>query len=725
MDPEVREPSFHEYLYVLLTRKWIIISIFAVTFLSAVIYLIFTPRLYESSATLMVEPPKAAGATPIYPGSYFVITNVRNYCEILRSETVARHAVERLLSERKEYSFLSGKFPADNLLRRISIKPIIDTDIIKIQGRGETPKEAIDIVNAVIDGFIEEQLLVARKEFSEQRKFIEEQIPEVEKDLISCEKEIKDFKERNRVVELSSIGKEMVGKLAELDILYAESEANYKALDSRLSTLKDQLAERKSSLLEDITRVSSPYILQLRKELLSLETNLSLYMIQGLTDEDPKILDLMSSIEKTKEQLVSETRKIVNKNNSSRDPLSVSEELVENILKLEIELSGEEIKRTSIGEALKKYENYLYSLPAKEFKLAQLERRKTLNSTTYNTLMSNYETTKLAEAGRSSDIRIVDRANIPKVPVKPKRSLILALSIFLGLVLGVGGAFMVEYIGTTVKTSKDVKIYFDLPVIGNIPKSRAVKLANGNKNGLLTHYPINSPIYEAYRALRTNLSFVSPDMPLRTILVTSSLPGEGKTTVTSNLGIVMAQLEKKVLLIDADLRKMALTNYFEIKSEIGLTDVLLDEKLLRGAIVNTDLENLSILPGGRVPPNPSELLASKRMMSLIESLKDSYNCIIIDSPPILSVTDSSILASKLDSTLLVIQANKTNRLAILRAKETLEHTNARLISVILNMIPLNFPMYGYPYYYSYSQSSQEHNHKGDKGHRSGKKPNEV
>lgn len=177
----------------------------------------------------------------------------------------------------------------------------------------------------------------------------------------------------------------------------------------------------------------------------------------------------------------------------------------------------------------------------------------------------------------------------------------------------------------------------------------------------------------------------------------------------------MAQLEKKVLLVDTDLRKMKLTNYFGIKTDFGLTDILLDEKLIKNAIVETKLENLSILPAGKVPPNPSELLISKRMDNLIERLKEEFQYIIFDSPPVLSVTDSTILSSKLNTIILVIQASKTNKLAILRAKETLEQISTKPISVILNMIPLNLPMYP-PYYsyYHYSTSQETDSHKVSK-----------
>ncbi|MDD5529619.1 MAG: polysaccharide biosynthesis tyrosine autokinase [bacterium] len=700
---DVKESTLQEYIYILLTKKWVMISIFAVTVLTAISYLIVTPKVYESIATIMIEPPKLSGSATMYPGNY--LTNSRNYCEILKSETVMQHAVDKLLNSGLKLKFLNSSFPADMLSQRVSIRPIVDSDIIKVYGRGSTIEEAMAITDAVVDGFIEEQLLVARKEFSEQRKFIEKQIPEVERGLVEAEEDIKEFKETNKILGLSEEAKELVRKLADIDVLYVQSEASCNAINTQLSSIKQQLDKHKGSLLEDITRVSTPYILQLRKELLSLETNFSLYIVQGLLETDPKLMDIKNSIEKTKEQLMNETRKIIDKNVSSKDPLSVSEELIDNILKLELELSIETAKKNSFYSILTSYEKYLYSFPTKEFKLLQLERKRNLNNNTYTILMENFETTKLSEAGKLSNIRIVDRADTPKIPVKPKIKLVLMLSIFIGLSLGIGSAFVIEYVGSTVKTSKDVRLHFNMSVIGNIPKVKPVK--SGNGNGLLTHYPINSPVYEAYRALRTNISFISPDLSIKTILLTSALPGEGKTTVASNLGIVMSQLEKKVLLVDTDLRKMSLTRCFGIKSEFGLTDVLFDGKVMRKAIVETEIENLSILPGGKVPPNPAELIASKRMCELIEELKEEFQCIIFDSPPILSVTDSTILASKLDSTILVIQASKTNRLAIARAKETLEHTNAKLLNIVLNMIPINFPMYGYPYYYSYYSTSQE------------------
>lgn len=224
------------------------------------------------------------------------------------------------------------------------------------------------------------------------------------------------------------------------------------------------------------------------------------------------------------------------------------------------------------------------------------------------------------------------------------------------------------------------------------------------KWNLITEKNPKSPISEGYRMLRTNIEFSSIDLTLQTIMVTSSKPSEGKSTTCANMAVAFAQANKRVLLIDADLRKPTQHHIFAISNRFGLTTALFHQKELRDIIQHTNTDNLSIIPAGPTPPNPSELLSSKRMAALLATTRETYDVIIIDTPPILSVTDAQIVATQSDGVVLVVDSGKVKKEVAVKAKALLEHVNARLIGIVLNNINRKNSD-SYTYYYGESNDA--------------------
>jgi len=234
------------------------------------------------------------------------------------------------------------------------------------------------------------------------------------------------------------------------------------------------------------------------------------------------------------------------------------------------------------------------------------------------------------------------------------------------------------------------------------------------KYKLIAHTNPKSPISEAYRTLRTNIQFSSLDKPLKTIVVTSSGPGEGKTTTTINLAITMAQSGSRVLLIDGDLRKPKLHKIFRVNNVIGLTNVLVNELDYTQGVSKTDIDGLEVLPAGVIPPNPSELLSSNRMKQFLAKVKQDYDFVLVDTPPAAVVTDASILSAIVDGTLLVCASGQVPIEAATRAKGLLENVNANIIGVVLNKIPINERNYSQYYYYTYYEEDNDDNKKKSK-----------
>ncbi|MBI4722222.1 MAG: polysaccharide biosynthesis tyrosine autokinase [Candidatus Stahlbacteria bacterium] len=693
-----KETAFQDYLYVLFTKKWIILAIFVAIFGTTLFYTFTATKVYRATATIIIEPKNVSTSQLAMARFSYPTINTRNYCEILNSKAVAEHAAIILKDRGSKFSFLNSICPGETLLTFIDIEPIMESDIIRVNANSGSPDAAASIANAIVDAFIEEQLSTARRGIAEQCKFLDSQIPITEANLEESEKKIKEFKEKNKIVSLSDEATELAKVLTEFDKLYGESEVSCNALQNQLALTKQQLNEQKATLLDDITKVSTPHISLLRKQLTDLQTSYSLYLVQGLSKDNPKLVDLQNSIDGTKSKIVEETKKIIDKQIPSLDPLSSSQELVDGILKLEIELGTKNAEKKALSKIINQYEDKLCSLPASEFKLAQLERARAVNANAYELLVSSYKETQISESGTISNVRIVDRAGTSQIPIKPKKKLNLLLGGIVGIVLAIGGAFLIDYISAPVRTTRDVQLCTNLAVISSIPR-----VSKSNKLSLLINH---SPSYvsEAYKILRTNIGFTNPDSPVKVILVTSATPKEGKSTIASNLAIAMAQLGKNVLLADADLRKPTLTKIFNLENNNGITNVLIRETDISSAIVSTAIENLSLISSGKIPPNPSELLESHQMDILIETLKEKFDYVIFDTPPAVGVTDAVILSKKIDGVLIVVEAGRTNKFMLSHIKENFERVNAHLLGIVLNKVFPIHPSNGYYHYRSHYHS---------------------
>ncbi|MBC7225471.1 MAG: polysaccharide biosynthesis tyrosine autokinase, partial [Anaerolineae bacterium] len=307
--------------------------------------------------------------------------------------------------------------------------------------------------------------------------------------------------------------------------------------------------------------------------------------------------------------------------------------------------------------------------------LAQLED-------SYASLQRSYEDIRLAEANSLDTITIVEPADVPSTPVRPKPVQNTLLAAAVGLVLGAGAAFLIEYLDDTIKSPDDVERDLGLATLGTITRFGGRALSDK----LITVQHARSSVTEAYRILRTNLEFAAVDGDLRTILVTSPNPVEGKTVTAANLAVVLAQAGRRVILADADLRRPAVHRMFQVSNEAGLTTALLrgQEVALEDLLLPTEVEGLRVLPSGPLPPNPAELLGSDQMARLVERLKGLADLVVFDTAPALPVADPAILARLADAVLLVVDTGATRRGMALRAVEHLARVGTNITGVVLN-----------------------------------------
>ena len=315
---------------------------------------------------------------------------------------------------------------------------------------------------------------------------------------------------------------------------------------------------------------------------------------------------------------------------------------------------------------------------------------------TYSSLVASFQQVKLAEAQATNNIVVAEPATVPISPIRPRTSTNVMLAVIVGALLGLGIAFLAEYLDDTVKTPDDVTRVAGLATLGTIAQLKE----SGGTRQLVAWLQAKSPESEAYRTLRTNIQFSSVDKPIRSLLVTSSGPGEGKSTTTANLAVVLAQTGQRVIVVDTDLRRPVQHKVFGVPNNVGMTTALLagDNVSLEGYLQPTEIETLSVLTSGPIPPNPSELLGSHRMENLVSTLTESADIVLFDSPPVLAVTDAVVMARHVDGVMLVVDAGHTNEHALALAAGELQKSGVNLLGVALNR--LDTQRGGYYYYYS-------------------------
>jgi len=348
---------------------------------------------------------------------------------------------------------------------------------------------------------------------------------------------------------------------------------------------------------------------------------------------------------------------------------------------------------------------HLMTFPGKETRIAQLEIERDILQDTYSYLLGQYQQAQLQEATISHYVEILDGASPPgRIGTGLREKVMLGLLV--GLILGLGGAFFLEYLDQTIKSSADVERVVGVPVLGLVPlEARFAGKSNGSQQPVVavTRLTAEDPAVEAFRSLRTNVTFVAAERPIQLLAITSPGPGEGKSTTTVNLAVALSQSASKVLLVDGDLRRPVVHRTFQLIVEPGLTDILVGKATIRETVRADVAPNLDVLPAGPRPPNPSELLGSNAMQKFIAAVRRDYEYIVVDTPPTLPVTDSTVIGASADAMIVVLKSGETEEQAAQRTLAQLRRVHTRIAGVVLNGVSRKHEQY-YSYY-SYGGST--------------------
>jgi capsular exopolysaccharide synthesis family protein len=725
--------SIGDYLRILYHGRWIIGISFVVVIIATIYFTFTTPPEYEATTSIMIESTGAMERT-IFDINYFGNQNTLlfNQIEILKSRTLAERVIRTLdLSDvrdsldlfqpNEEGEYLPLREMVNILQNSMSIEQKRDTDIINLTVNAGSPFQAAFIANTIAAEFQVRNAEENRSEVSELKDFVQSRLDLKNKELEESENNVKAYQESEKVVGLDAETTELVNRVAEAESMLEQARVELQSNLELKRSLEDQLEERKQTLSKDLTEISTPYLNSLQQQLAQEVADRTKFVTaieseaqttnKAFFESQIKIYD--DKIIALKEKLQEEAKKISG-SSMVKDPFQLSQELITKLLTVDAEVKAASAKIEALQNVVYDYNAKLQNLPEKVLELARLTRKRKVDEENFIFLTQKLEEIKIQEAGQSKNVRIIDKAIEPIFPVKPKKKLNLMLGALIGLGLGIGLAFLIEYFDNTIKSHEELE-RMGFSILASIPQIQMEKYEKklerklekmgtieGRKieSRLITHLDPKSPVSEAYRTLRTNLQFSKIDRKLKTILVTSSGPKEGKSTTAANLAIALAQVGQKVVLVDADLRRPVVHSIFGMEKDEGVTNYLMGTVTYESVLNSTFHENLYVIPSGVLPPNPSELLASRPMETLIKKLQEDFDVIIFDSPPVIAVTDAAILSTKVDGTILVVNSGNTNRDALIRGNTLLESVDAKLLGVLLNGVDIE-GMYGSYYYYYY------------------------
>lgn len=712
------ETHLRDYLGVIMRRKWTAIAFFIVVASAIILWTFLTTPIYRSTVTIKIdkENPYVLKFKDVYEIERVEEDYYQTQYKILKSRNLARKVIKsaklyenphfvnaddlskKAAVSKKEgnYSGTEGDVPqgvVDAFLSLLTIEPLQKSRLVRVNFDSPSPQLSTDIANEIAKAYMEFSIESKFEATQQAREWLEKQLQDMKARVEKSEEELNKYAAQKGIIFVSESWGSDARDIPRQDIatsnLSQMSNNLIQATSERIA--KEALyRETQHGDPDSVTVViNNPLIQGLKKDYASAEADYS-QLSKVYKPDYPRMTRLREQITQVKEKIDSETRKIISG------------------IKREYETA---LKRERyLQKTLEKYKAEVQSLNEKMVQYQILKRENETNRELYNGLLQRLKEVGVSASLTTSNIQVLDRAEIPKTPYKPKKTTNILLAIIVGLFGGLGLAFFVEYLDNTVKTLEDIEKDILLPSLGIVPNfSKKVEKGREFVEMLADR---RSPFSEAYRSVGTYIQFSSAVKPPRTMLITSPRQGEGKTTTVVNTAIALAHTYGKGIVIDADMRRSRLHEIFAVDNAAGLSSYLTgNAEISDGLIQKTKIENLDIITSGIIPPNPSELLSSPRMNAMINELFSLYSFIIFDSPPVLGLSDSLVLSTMADGVIMVIRADDTPRDAAVKARKLLQGVNARILGVILNGISETELRYGYysDYYSSYHKEDDGNN----------------
>lgn len=723
-------PRLRDYWHILVKHRWKIAASLLTALFLASIYVSLRRPVFTARATLFIErrAPQVveikqvlADSTEVDDTSFY-----QSQYEILKSRSLAAEVIRSLRLDRNPGFAGSNGFSAqasqdgegvtpvtqsqgqvvltvdpaliDRYEGMLHVEPIKRSRLVKIAITSPDPVLSAEMTNAHAQAFIQQGMKLRSQASQEARKFLESKLVELKSRVQQAEKALNEFRRSKGIVSLDEKENIVVDRLADLNKRLTEAEAERIGLEAQARLIRRRDYDSLPAVIGNVL------IQTLKGQLVTLEGQAA-NLANRYKDGYPPLAQLKSQIEETRQRLAAQMNSVVESINSAYLAAAAKE--------------GE------LRSQMEKQKTAALALKDATVDYAILSREADTNNQLYDSVLERLKEISVAGEIPSSNISILDAAEVPRQPSGPQKKIALLFAIAVGLLAGLGYAFAKEIFDNTLKTPADVERYLRLANLAVVPDYRSLTPAqtawsflNGRVDTAkeLSISPLDtesvagdrrlSMVTESYRKLRTAIFFSQADEPPKTLLVTSATTKEGKTITAVNTSIMLAQMGLKVLLIDADLRRPCCDQILDVWATEGLSDYLVGQDELDKIISPTKIPNLALLSSGTIPPNPPELLGSKRMREMLEILKHRFDFVVIDAPPVIPVTDPVVVSTMVDGVLLVIGGQQTPRDLVQAAVAQLCDSQARILGVVLNRVDMrsaeytDYFRYNYGTYYS-------------------------
>lgn len=705
------EQGLRDYLDVLLKRRWIVLAFFVVTVACVAAWVWRMPRVYRATATVEINPTTPRylgnGVQDVAESAASLYWQSKEFAEtqyqIIRSRMLAQRVVDRLGlatdasflgldkitdPEQRRAAMTAGD-PAGRLQGMISVEPVKDSRIARLSADDTNPERAMRIANALAEEYMAQNLDRKLEVTRSASAWLSDQVSALKGKLESSELDLHRFKRENDILTASFEDRQSITsqRLLALNDTLTKVMTRRAELESRRRTLdaaRKRVVDGEADALEALPAVAqNPLVSQLKMRLLALNEEQAA-LEERYLDKHPRRAEAETKLVEVRGALAREIAKSVTlAETESREAADTEKELRALI---------EGVKREA------------FELNKKEIDYSRLKREQDSNQRLFELVQQRQKEADLTGLLRTNSVQVVDSALVPRVPIKPNRKVILLIAALIGFLGGVGLAFLFEHLDNTMKSHEDIE-RMGLPFLGIVPTMKDADQANaspaerGRQRDLYAHRRPKSSVAECVRSVRTNLLFVTPEKPLKKLVVTSSGPQEGKTTFAINIAIAMAQSGSRTLIVDTDMRRPRLHRSFGVDNDVGISSMIVQQVKIEDAVKETVVPNLFLLPCGPIPPNPAELLHTARFKQIVAEFGSRFDRIIFDSPPVAAVTDAPILAADADGVVVVCKAGKTLREMANRTVQALTDVKANIFGVVLNDVDVERRGYGHYYYY--------------------------
>jgi capsular exopolysaccharide synthesis family protein len=733
IDKEILEMEFEpeskklaDYYNIIRTNLLPIILIFAISLIVTTIYIRNYRTIYRSVSTLKIDKPQSIleKSDNIFMQIAMSERVLSNQIEMMKSyyirDVVARSLLDSLKTagDIRDYFFLVSRVSENevvpltveelrrklNAIVKIEVKKSVDAVTITVEGF--SANEILLITNTYSEVYVNYSRELNRQDITNVKKFLENEREKKLNDLTNAESSLQDYQKRVGFILLDEQAKLLIDNSSKYESEKNASEIDLKINENNLHSLKQETEKYDPNLYWYVEgQITQPYIQELQKQIAELEVKRDIELA-NITDQKikDKIINSSNSKVSSLKKNLEEKTEIMRAgllNQTPEEKRGLSQKVFETTLN-----SAALKNRISIlSEFLKKYESEISKLPSENMELAKLERAMKTNEKLYITLEEKYQEATINERTRFGNATMLEPGFDTISRIAPNRNLIFMTGSVIGLFLGLSFAFIRNFLDKSIKSPEQLESS-GASVLSWIPSFKELLDVHSPETDFVVDLKPTSSVSEAFKALRTRIQYSKlEDVPLKTILVTSTIPIEGKTIVSVNLAGSFAQAGKKTLLLDCDLRKPRIHNILKMERYPGVSDYLFANVELNEIIRSTKIDSLDFITSGTIPPNPSELLGSIQFKSFLEKLEGLYDIIVIDSPPFISVTDSEILFNITDGTLLVCRANLTPIETFVKTYKRLYKINPHnLLGCVLNNFSFKSSYgYYYNYYYYYSK----------------------